>query len=67
MFEKYESLLERFLDKSYKFIFFPELKIREKSQIILRHDVDLDLDLALQMAIIENSLGIKSTYFFIKN
>ena len=65
MFEKYESLLERFLDKSYKFIFFPELKIREKSQIILRHDVDLDLDLALQMAIIENSLGIKSTYFFL--
>jgi len=65
MFEKYESLLERFLDKSYKFIFFPELKIREKSQIILRHDVDLDLDLALQMAKIENSLGIKSTYFFL--
>ena len=65
MFEKYESLLERFLDKSYKFIFFPELKIKEKSQIILRHDVDLDLDLALQMAKIENSLGIKSTYFFL--
>ncbi|MDC3287648.1 hypothetical protein OAV00_01785 [Candidatus Marinimicrobia bacterium] len=65
IFENYESLLERFLNKSYKFIFFPELQIEENRQIILRHDVDLDLDLAFQMAKIENSLGIKSTYFFL--
>ena len=65
MFENYESLLERFLDKSYKFIFFPELQIKDNRQIILRHDVDLDIDLAFQMAKIENSLGIKSTYFFL--
>ena len=65
MFENYESLLERFLDKSYKFIFFPELQIKDNRQIILRHDVDLDIDLAFQMAKIENSLGVKSTYFFL--
>lgn len=30
--------------------------------MLLRHDIDFDLELAHQMAVIENSLGIKSVY-----
>ena len=34
----------------------------EKS-FLIRHDVDFDLQLALDLALFENKLGIKSTYF----
>ena len=36
----------------------------EKS-FLIRHDVDFDLKLALDLAIFENKLGIKSTYFIL--
>jgi hypothetical protein len=32
--------------------------------LILRHDIDMDLEAALRMALLENSLGVKATYFF---
>lgn len=32
---------------------------------ILRHDIDFSLDKALEMALIENALGIQSTYFIL--
>ena len=33
--------------------------------MILRHDVDVSLDLALKMAEVENNLGVRSTYFIL--
>lgn len=32
--------------------------------LILRHDIDMDLEAALKMALIERDLGVQSTYFF---
>lgn len=63
--EQYAEFLARAKAAGYHFIRFRELrhgKIPGKV-LLLRHDVDLDLDAALQMAEIEASLGICSTYF----
>ena len=38
-------------------------KPRIKDLIALRHDVDHDLDIALEMSYWEHKLGFKSTYF----
>lgn len=38
---------------------------RETSTMILRHDVDLSLGFACEMAILEAELGVKSTYFIL--
>lgn len=37
--------------------------IKERGLIALRHDVDHDIDVALEMAKLENDLKIKATYF----
>lgn len=36
----------------------------ESPLVILRHDIDLELEAALTMALLERELGISSTYFF---
>tara|TARA_B110000438_G_scaffold224567_1_gene218367 strand:- start:2581 stop:3267 length:687 start_codon:yes stop_codon:yes gene_type:complete len=61
----YKKLLQSIIDKKYSFVKFGDIDNNKDSQIILRHDIDLDIDLALDMAIIENTLDIKSTYFFL--
>ena len=63
----YKKLLQSIIDKKYSFVKFGDIDNNKDSQIILRHDIDLDIDLALDMAIIENTLDIKSTYFFFIN
>ena len=65
LFEKYKSFIEKFHEKGYRSIFFEELNANKNNQLIIRHDIDLDIDLALDMAKIENSIGSKSTYFFL--
>ena len=61
----YENFLKKFYNKGYKFIFFNELDISKNKQLLLRHDIDLNCESALKIAYIENSLSIKSTYFFL--
>ena len=65
LFETYKSFIKKFHKKGYSSIFFEELDAKEKNQLIIRHDIDLDIDLALDIAKIENSIGVKSTYFFL--
>ena len=65
----YKKLLNNLLSAGYKFITFEEYMAEcEKNEnsniIILRHDVDLKAENSLATAIIENSLGIKATYYF---
>lgn len=48
--------------KSYKFIFFDEFNKHSKF-IILRHDLDFDLNFAIKLAQIEHQKNVKSTYF----
>ena len=67
-YDYYQNLLKTFLDKEMNFIFFDELEeFSTEKFVLLRHDVDFDIDKALKMAILENSLSINSTYFFLHN
>ena len=52
------------LNQGYKFVFFGDC-IEPHGQILLRHDIDFDCELAAEMARVEHELGIKSTYFFL--
>ena len=61
----YESFISSFQSQGYNFISFNQLDLNKNSQIIMRHDIEVDIDLAYKMAIIEKDLGIKSTYFFL--
>tara|TARA_B110000037_G_C16983305_1_gene449956 strand:+ start:48 stop:785 length:738 start_codon:yes stop_codon:yes gene_type:complete len=58
----YERLLKTALRNKYEFVFFNSNSTNE-FQCKLRHDVDVNIQLALEMAIIEASLGVQSTYF----
>ncbi len=62
--KEYSEFLKQ-LKKNYKFVFFDEINFNEENQIILRHDIDFDVQLAKEIALIENSLKIKSTFFFL--
>lgn len=57
--ESYKNLLELIIKEN--FAISTDLNVVTK-EMLLRHDIDFDLELAHQMAIIENSFGIKSVY-----
>jgi len=61
----YRTFIKKFIDNNYRFIKFKELNGSDNRQIILRHDVDISIELALRMAQIENDLNISSIYFFL--
>lgn len=64
--KKYINLL-KLIKKKYNFI-SSNLWIRyknKKNYIILRHDVDFDTSIALQMAKLEKIYKVKSNYFFL--
>lgn len=58
----YKKLLKLAL-KNYEFSFFNLEEISDSKFMILRHDLEFSVPIALKMAIIENELGIKATYF----
>ena len=60
---KYELILKTCLENGYSFRNFSELTGRKEGIILLRHDVDNDVQAAKKMALLENKLDIKSTYF----
>jgi hypothetical protein len=57
----YRALLESALAGGYEPVGFDTTP--RDGVLFLRHDVDLSLDAALQMAALERELGIRSTYF----
>jgi hypothetical protein len=59
--EHYRELLEAASAGRYRFAFFDGTP--EAGDLLLRHDVDLSLDAALQMAELEASAGVPATYF----
>ena len=63
MIGDYADLIKQFLDKGYKDIFFNELT-EKNNQLIIRHDIDYDCELAFKIAKIEKVIGVKSTFFF---
>jgi hypothetical protein len=65
--EKYAEFLNKISDTS-KYIVLPLNEFRQtfnskKIVIGLRHDIDVDLDIAYQFSEIESKLGFRSTYF----
>ena len=57
----YRELIEAAKAGGYRFAFFDAPP--EPGTVILRHDVDLSLDAALQMAELEKDAGAAATYF----
>ena len=60
--DNYKRILQLAKEK-YKFKSFFDFESNNEKSIILRHDVEFSVPIALRMAEIEHSLEIKSTYF----
>lgn len=60
----YVKLLELLRYYDYQFCTYEDYENYQKS-VILRHDVDFSLTKALQMAKLEHSMNVKSTYFIL--
>lgn len=64
-FKHYKEIITKIKESGYKTGFLKET-ITGK-QVIIRHDVDLDLDAALEMAKIEADMGLVACYFIWMN
>jgi len=63
----YSEFVSR-LHEVYQFITFSEGKRDQETDsplLIMRHDIDMDLEAALRLSLLEKELGIHSTYFFL--
>ncbi len=60
----YEEMMDKIQKSNYKVTFFNESNSHDQ-ELILRHDVDLDLESAYKMALIENKHKIRTTYFIL--
>jgi len=61
---EYKTLISNFLDRGYQADFFSQSP-PEKGTLISRHDIDFDIGYAYNLSLIEDELGVKSTYFFL--
>ena len=52
----YLNFIKTIKNKKYNFIFYENIKPNKNKQIILRHDVDFDIDYAVNIAKIEKKL-----------
>ena len=59
----YKSILKLAISKEYSFSLFDTLFEYPQRSIILRHDLEFSVPIALEIAKIEHQLGLKSTYF----
>ncbi|SRR6266516_5085477 len=59
--DHYSELLEAAKAGGYRFASFEHAPVR--GDLLLRHDVDLSLEAALEMAHLEYELGVTATYF----
>lgn len=61
--KNYKNILKLAISKGYGFSLFDTLFEYPQRSIILRHDLEFSVPIALEMAKIEHQLGVKSTYF----
>ena len=67
-YTSYRELLRAFKGAGYEFVDFPSFALSEsdsRSRVLLRHDIDFDLEAAAKMAEIEFEEEVQSTYFFL--
>lgn len=62
--ENYRQLIALAIKQGFNFISYTEDFIEKRKDILWRHDVEFEPDIALKMAEMEHSLGVKTTYFF---
>ena len=62
--DSYGVMISRIKELGYKIVFFEEIDFKSK-HLILRHDIDMSLKSALNMAVYEASQEIYSTYFLL--
>lgn len=62
----YKDIIKTFLQSGYSFELFEGAYSTEKI-VYLRHDVDFSIEYAYEMALIDQSMGIKSTFFLLPN
>lgn len=60
----YKRLIQLAKDKGFNFILHKDEFVAERKDVIWRHDVEFEPDVALEMAEIENELGVQASYFF---
>lgn len=60
----YKRLLLLAKDKGFNFILHKDAFVAERKDVIWRHDVEFEPDIALKMAEIEYELEVQATYFF---
>ncbi len=63
-FDNYKRLIQLAKEKGFLFVLHKDEYVSERKDVIWRHDVEFEPDLALRMARIENEEGVKTTYFF---
>lgn len=63
-FDNYKRLLLLAKEKGFEFILHKDKFVQERKDVIWRHDVEFEPDIALKMAEIENKLGVQASYFF---
>lgn len=63
MFPDYEAFLSTFQDRNYSIEPLVAGDLAMKGVLYLRHDIDFDVELALEMARIEARRGTRATYF----
>ena len=61
--DEYVSMLNYLIRNDYHFASFNNTKFAGIKQVFLRHDIDLCLSRAHDMAQIEKELGVHSTYY----
>lgn len=65
--QHYSYILNNALRVGYEFKGFHEQISENPRVIFLRHDIDVSVSMALQMAELEAELGVRSTYFVLPN
>ena len=62
--DNYRRLIKLAKERGFLFILHKNEFVENRKDVIWRHDVEFEPDIALKMAQIENEEGVKSTYFF---
>jgi len=61
--QNYRQILEKVIARGYKFANYLDIDLESsKKQIILRHDIDYSVGMALEMARIDASYSVRSTF-----
>lgn len=62
--KNYQRLIKLALSQGFKFILYSDEYIEDRKDVLWRHDVEFEPDIALRMAEIEASMKIQASYFF---